>query len=613
MSPWYGRGARWLLALFLLGSALPACGDSTVSSNTNIEDEEREDTPTGMPGLTNQYFLVANGSSEIEVPVGGDAPLSVFLYSKKTGEPVASESIAYEILEGGELASLGALNGTTDDTGESGVELRALDTPGQVNVKVTHPSANDIEFAISIVPRPVGGIDVALTNTAPTIMTLSDVNVRLYESVGYSCNEFLPLRQQPTELLLRNAPSTSQPVAFDDLDVTKKYMITGIARGERGQIAAAGCVEDIRVDADDRSQVELPLQLIPINPVGRYQVTSNWDFTQAVADSGPVGSTIVRILNIFQNPGQALYDEIINLVSFAVGGLISGAIDTFLSATGLDDQFQGMINDFIENNEVLRKVRDAGRDIRDVIANLEVTSELTIGKLSSSYEFTGVDNWLGVTVYWRWNCDANAPPECGAIPLLVDGGNDVAELGILSSQWSGRVVAYDQLQIDQHPLTLRYGRLIIYVLNEVILPALTDGNATSLSEAFAYWIGCRNLAESITGSDGEECALGVCIYADDIEGFCQSATTTVFGFADALVRNLEFDIGLRVGGGATLIEEDSDGFVDRMIDGTFEGYMTTSGGGGNGQGMGMGGQGTTAAPINATWEAIKLDYQTDNL
>ena len=45
----------------------------------------------------------------------------------------------------------------------------------------------------------------------------------------------------------------------------------------------------------------------------------------------------MRILNIFNNPGQAIYDEIINLVEFAVGGIISTGIDAFLRATGLDD------------------------------------------------------------------------------------------------------------------------------------------------------------------------------------------------------------------------------------------------------------------------------------
>jgi len=41
-----------------------------------------------------------------------------------------------------------------------------------------------------------------------------------------------------------------------------------------------------------------------------------------------------------------------------------------------------------------------------------------------------------------------------------------------------------------------------------------------------------------------------------------------------------------------------------MVDGTFEGFMTSSDSNGTG--------GTTAAPITATWSATKIDYQTNN-
>lgn len=591
--------------MLMCAGALSACGETSVSSNAPLVDGDRPAGPVGTPVAGSQYFLVANGSSNIVFDAGAASELSVFLYSKSTGNPVSEETVKYEVLEGAGFGALSALNSFTDGDGMATIALNASETPGNMRIKVSHAAATPIEFNISIQARAVGGIDVKLTNTAPTIMDLKDIDVRLYENVGYSCNEFLPLRQQPEGLQLRPTPTTALPVAFDSLPITQSYMLTAVARGPRGQLAAGGCVEDVRVAGSERTNVEVPLQLIPINPVGRYEVQSYWDFTKAVEESGAVGSIITRILNVFNNPGQAIYDEIINLVNYAVGGIISGAINTFLDLTGLDDDFQNLINNAVENNDTLRRVRDAGRDVRDVIANLHVTSELIVGKLSSSYEFTGVDNWHGVTVYWRWNCPDNAPPECGAIPLLVDGTSDVAELGILSSNWSGRVVAYDDLQIDQHPLTLRYGRLIIYILNEVVLPTLTNGNAHSMSEAFAHWIGCDNIARGITGSDNEVCALGACIYADDIENFCGTAVGTVFGFADTLVRSLEFDIGLRVGGEAKLIEETSDGFVDRMTDGTFEGFMTSSDSSGQGGGA--------AAPIKATWSAEKLDYNTNNL
>lgn len=601
-----GAWPRVIVCVMLFGLMSSGCSSCSEGELTTrpVDPEERMVTPGGMQQEANDYFMVAAGATNHLVDVGSDVKLGVYLYSKSSGGAVNDQPIRYEVIEGVGVATLAAANAGTDPEGLAEVTLRAQDNPGQVTVKASHPLANEVIFTIDVLAAATSGINVKLTNTNPNILALKDIDVRLYPGVGYSCNEFLPLRQQTEPLEIRPAPNVATQVEFGGLNPSKKYIVTAIARGaERGQIAASGCVEDIRLSPDEVSDIELGLVLIPINPVGRYDATSYWDFTQAIEDSGPIGSTIVRILNIFQNPGQAIYDEIINLINYAVGGIISGAIDSFLSITGLDDDFQDLINNTIENNEVLRRVRDAGRDVRDVIANLQVSSILTVGKVNSSYEFTGTDNWLGVTVYWRWNCADNAPADCGAIPLLVDGAGDVADLGILSSQWNGRVVAYDDLQIDQHPLTLRYGRLIIYILNDIIIPELTNNNATSLSEAFAYWIGCDDLAVSLTGSDREVCALGACVYADDVAGFCSSAITTVFGFADALVRSLEFDIGLRVGGDAKLIEEDSDGFVDRIVDGTYEGFMTTA----------DGGQGGSAAPISATWEAVRIDFQSNNM
>lgn len=591
------------LVLGLCTSQL-ACGDSTATTNTRIADRPTNpDQPTNPDSLA--YFMVANGGTTLKFNVGTSVPLKVFLYDKRDNQPVKDETISFEILDAtSSQASLAAKNSITNGDGEASVSLRAGGEVGTLKVRATHPSANPVEFNVEIEQQPTGRVEASLVNTAPTIMPLSRIQVRLHSAQGFGCSDFRPLAQQPEPLGQFEVPSVADTVPFEEVAVSDRYVVTGIARGPRGQIAAAGCVDDVRVDANQTSRVEVALQFIPINPVGRYEMTANWDFSQAIEDSGAIGSTIIRVLNVFQNPGEALYNEIINLVKFAVGGVISGGIDTFLRLTGLDDEFKNLINNAIANNSVLSGLFDAGRDLREVVTNLEVNSELIIGKLSSSYEFRGTDNWLGITLYWRRGCDATSPPDCGAIPIIASSGSEFANLGVLSSNWTGRVVAYDQLQVDQHPITLRYGRLLIFVLNEVILPGVTNNQAHSLSEAFAYWINCPGIATGITGSDGEICALGACIYATDIEGFCSSTVSSVFGFADALIRNLEFDIGLTVGGQAKLIEEDSDGFVDKIEQGKFDGFVTRQDANGNANGQNL------TSPVSATWSAVKIDYNT---
>lgn len=586
----------WLLMLWSLVFAGAACGDAAIMSNTSLDETREADTGSAAPRLSDEFFMVAGGEQQLRANVTDAVDLKVFLYVKRSGEPAANQRVEYEILDSRSgQATLAARQATTGAAGDAKVQLRLGAVEDTVRVRAKNASSNGVDFTINVLPLATGNLRVTLTNTAPSIMDLVDIDVRLYRHEEFSCDDFRPLETPLVPPVLeQRAARAGDAVVFESLGTLQRFVATAVARGNRGQIAAGGCSDDIRIEGERTKELELPLMFVPLNPVGRYDVNSRWDFTQALTDSGPVGATVMRVLNVFENPGLALYTEIINLVNAAFGGIISGTIALFLDVTNLDRMFQDLINNFIEGNDVLRRVRDAGRDLRDVVAKLHIHSDLTIGKLSSNYEFIGRDNWLGITLYWRWNCPANAPADCGAINLVPDRNGDFAQLGVLSSEWNGRVVAYNKLQIDRHSVSLRYGRLIIYVLNEVILPALTDGNAHSMSEAFAYWIGCARLADALLPS-GEACALGACVYDHQIESFCTTAVSTVFGFADMLVRNLEFDMGLHLGGEGVLVELDSDGFVDRIEEGQFTGTVETPDGRGS-------------TPFTATWTAERIDF-----
>lgn len=578
-----------------------ACGDAAIKKTINSDDPDipREGEDIDTP--TNQYLLVPLGEVERLVNVADNVELKVQLYEKGSGDVAADQAISYEIIESTaeQAGSLASRNTTTNESGIGNVVFRSGIEPATVKIRASHASANSVDFVLEIQPESAGGLKVQLTNTAPTIMRLQDIDVRLYRNDAFTCDDFYPLisiQQEP--LALRQAEYAGDSVTFSNLSTRPGYVVTAIARGDRDQVVAGGCSDRIRIEGDRTIDIEMLLQFIPLMPVGQYDVISHWDFTDALADSGTVGAVIVRVLNVFDNPGQAIYTEIINLIRNIAGGIISTAIDLFMSATNLDQVVQNTINNFIEGNENLRKLRDAGRDLRSVVANLQVHSQLTIGKLSSNYEFRGTDNWIGVTLYWRWNCTPSSPPDCGAIRLVPNESGQFEELGLLSSEWTGRVVAYNQLQIDRHAVSLRYGRLIIYVLNEVILPAMTNGAAHSMSEAFAHWIGCDRLASAMIPSGGI-CAFGECLHAHHIENVCVSAVSTIFTFADMMVRNLEFDMGLSLGGSGKLVETTSDGIVDFIENGLFEGTLQNSSGGQSG--------GASYSPFAATWSAERVD------
>ena len=260
---WTHRTGRALTLLWittlLFASACSGCdGESTTTTKGPDGEEIRLVDDDTRPDSENQYFMVPAQAAEMTGDLSAKIELGVLLYSKETGDPVGEQSISYAIKQGEDLGMLSALKSSTDLQGRSGITLRNLDRAGEVTVVATHPSANSVEMKVAFTPRPVGGIDVRLTNTAPTIMRFRDIDVQLYHGVGYSCNEFLPLRRQPDALDMVRAPSTGDLVAFDGLDTGKRYLITAIARSaEGGQIAAGGCVDDVRVDGDARTDVEI--------------------------------------------------------------------------------------------------------------------------------------------------------------------------------------------------------------------------------------------------------------------------------------------------------------------------------------------------------------------
>ena len=603
----------WLL----VGSGAVGCGDSFIASNTTAGDDQ-EKPDDGPSDFEVDYLLVPSGPKDLDVSVHKTVPLEVLLLDKKTGEPATDKTINFELTSGESKGSLSTRNVVTDESGVAGAMFRAEAKTGDVEVQVDHPKARAVEFTISVNSVPTGGLRVDPVNTGASVISLNTIGIRIYDASDFACAEFRPLASdQPEHMKATSTERPGEPVEFGNLSTEDEYTITGVARGGRGQIAAGGCKEDVRVPDEMIAEEELLLHLVPINPSGRYHAETYYDFSNALKDSGVVGKNIIRILDIFKNPGDAIYREIINLVENLVGDLAGKGINWVLDKTGLDDKFKNMINNAVQNNDTLCRVREAGRDLRDVLTHLNIESELTIGKLRSDYEFQGRSNWLGITVYWRAQCEGaiddvcskemdpgmgnpgDRQKPCAAIRLAPEGDNELQDIGLWASEWKGRVTSYNQLQVGKHPIPLNYGQLIKYLLDEKILPELTDGNAHSLAEAFGYWLGCDDLGKSITGSDGEVCTpdpIKKCITDQDISGFCNSAVGTIFGAADLVLGELKFDTGIFVSGDATLVETTSDGRIDYIEDGAYEGYIEVEA-----EGLAKG-----RSPISGEWTAERI-------
>lgn len=602
--PTLGSSALRALAMMALAgvwiASLAACGDSTLSHtgyartddgprDVDTPDDRRPEDPPPADGCC--IMIPSGGDSEIEVDQFGQVALGVLLFERESGAPVLNEIIEFTLIDdGGGVVSITERQSVTNENGQAQIRFVAGELLETYTVKATHPGANSVEFRISVGDLPSGTLQVSYVNAGASVYDLTGVETYIFPRSHFTCNAFRPTSQIPEAAYMDEVSSVNRTSTFENLDIREPWTVIAIGKGDRGQLAAAGCVGDVFIRENQTTNTEVVLTLLPLNPVGRYRLTSHWDFTQTLEDSGNVGQILLQVFAAFENPGRFLVDQIINLVRQFLGGIIAGAVEFFLDIFGLDDRIEDAINGFIEGIDFLARIRQAGLDLRDIVTRLEVLSVLTIGKLGSDFEVRGTDDWLGLAFYWRWNCDENSPEDCGRIELAIDPNSS---LGIVLGEWQGRVAAYNQLQINTHTVNLRYGELILYILNEVIIPTLTDGNAHSMMEAILYWIDCPGLALAITGSDGEICAPAdiVCVRDDQIAGVCDSVIRTVFGFAEVLLRNLEIDSVIELGGEGRLVEVDGDLLVDEIVDGVYDGWVNFQ---------------DSRSPFSATWSAVRI-------
>jgi len=577
---------------------LGGCGDPTLS-HTAAGDETPGDNPAdrpaynptrpnnpgdpGDPGNPNVdpsdicCVLVPGGPLEISVGFDGSVDLSVYLFSTSTGEPVPDETVEFEI-SGDGAARLNARSAFTDLGGLARIGFDAGDSASNYTVTASHPGAlSQVAFTVTVLDLPVGNIAVSVSHPAAGLYDVSPINVRLFPRADMRC-DFLEPGEYPAEYFAQaDLTSTSEEAVFENLLAEQAFTVIATGFGAIGEIAAQGCMDDVFVREGETRNVEIVLTLLPLNPQGEYDVESFWDFTEALLETGAVGQIIVDILDLFENPGEQIVDYMIDAIGYFIGGWVTDVVEIFLSITRLDRLIEDAINDLINSSSALRQFFSLGCDLRRIVTRLQILSILSIGKLGSDFEVFGIDTWIGLGVcdftpdpdFVVGECDE--APDCGRIQITIEDGS----LGLLRGDWTGRVLSYNNLSIDRHPVDFNYGRLILFVLETFLFPAITgDPAPVTLEDVFSDIVNCDGFASFITGSDGEICVIG-CIEHSDIEGFCEGAISLVFGtLFESFVGALSFDSVMEMRGSATLVNDDTDLEVELLEDGEYTGTIS---------------------------------------
>ncbi len=579
------RIARLLPFLLLVAACSDTAGPKErqvlveVDPNRPVAQPRYDDAGNLLPPETYNRILVIAGEDELDVNLGGSIDLSVLLLDSN-GDPVEGERIEWDIADPGDSGvGLSARRSTTDAAGYSRITFQAGDALGTWEVDVWHPETRQLKFVVNVVDLPSGSLEITFEYEGPVELGQLEVYV-----VGQRdlCEDPYYLSPPEEVAFSTNTDRLDDTISVDPLlSGTRLSVIVRGRLGANGVLAAGGCVGEILIRDNEITKVKVPVFLLALSPAGSYTVDNHFDFSDAIP--GTLGDVIRALVRFFGDQNHErdiaglIFDLVEGLVREAAGAI--GGLVVDLVRGWVEDDLNEIINDYIDNDgpDWLRDFFTIGSDLISVVSNLEVISRMRISKPRRDGTFDGSQNWIGLAFYWRLPCGDDPDPDCGRHPFTMDEVAAAAEgIELVFGQFTGRIHSYNQGVIDQHTMDLQYGRLILFVLNNIILPWIADG-ANNLTDALLNLGNCPSFANGVTGGSGHLRIGGINIVSrDTIENWCVTILTVAGEAAEAIIGRLRIDTRLTLQGTMVFVEDSDDLVVDSITDGVWTGIIRTA-------------------------------------
>ncbi len=575
--------SRRLLLLVALAAAVASCKDQAPGAETEMESPGSQDSghDGGGPVHVDDGFLILIvNPDEIEGQILTHETVVAYTYSSN-GQRVPNVPVGFELVgENPGGATLSAEEITTDDQGRAEVDLYLGSQPNDLDLKVTVLDLDPQIIPVRVLPRPTGTLEVSVEGVGPARIG----PIEVFVMPGTNRCPYNPVVVPFGELARARVSGVGETTTFERQRFPAGEPVTIWARGMCGNasmrtMAASGCLDGVMIPENDTARVTLTMVVRPLNTVGTFDVVGHYDFTDAIP--GRAGEVIRRLDDLFNNTARFLIDGIQDLIEEFVGGIYAAAINWVI------DQVQPLVEDAI-NQWIMDVAPDwlldfftVGRDLLQVVNNLEMMSVIRFDKTGSDFTVAGTEEWTGIALYWRLDCGPDDPPDCGRHEFdMEDMTHTNHPLEAVFATFNARVNNFNQLKMDPHDVNLQYGRLILFVLDELILPAVADG-AHSLTEALINVLDCEGIAWAVCGDDGEwgGTYLGVHIGfdVDDVIGWCEGAAGFLGDAAENILEDLAFDSVLTIEGDCDLYEDDFDLLVDRLEDGHYRGWFNVDG------------------------------------
>lgn len=565
------RALPLLVGLALLGGV--ACSDNLppeqrtvfVEGDPNrpiVYDDAGNPLPPPPGGGGYGRILLIAGEDERVVQLNGQIELAALLIDP-TGEPVPQERVNFGFADETDPgdANLSAQAVFTDENGEARILFDASSDVRDIQVNAWSSATRVVPIIVHVRDLPVGGLDIHFDYAGPVALGSTEVYIVNHPDW---CEDPFYLAAPDEVVRSGSAPNPDGSVLLDGLLAGSRVSIVVRARllDNPRILAGGGCFGDVTVPEDENRRVTVPVFVLPLKPAGTYYLQNHFDFTDAIP--GTLGDVIRELVRFFGDVNHereiagVIFDIVEALVREAAGFI--GGLIVDLVRGWVEDDLNDIINGYIDNDgpNWLRDFFTIGSDVISIVSNMEVSSRMRITKPRRDGTFDGSQNWVGLAFYWRLPCRDNPDPACGRHAFTMDqlvAGMEGVDL--VFGQFTGRIHSYNHGIIDRHTLDLQYGRLILFVLNNLVLPEIADG-ANNISDALLNMANCPSFANRMTGGNGHLRIGGINIVSrDTIEGWCTTVMGVAGDAATAILGRLRIDTRLTLDGEMLFIEGDS--------------------------------------------------------
>jgi len=547
-----------------------------------------------------EIFLLHDTSVPLAVGSGQMVTINAKVIDYTLGGPAVGAVISYEITaltdEAGAVVTDGdaQLEVYTTYTNTEGIASNRFSgglVGGRIyTVTLSTPGAENKSIQIAVGTQPCGCLNLTLTYEGGLpASSLSGFTVQVLPA-NIMCDEMSPIKPPMTPLASKAISSLNASTKFDCLPGDTDYTLYATGLGDNECITVTGCDEGVYAKADECRDVNIKVYLVTMNPSGSYDCVDVFDFSNLIKDcaggiTNPVTClsggletgmqvccVVYQLITFFNTPATTIYYLLEELAKQFVPDVIVSAV-----FGAFHDAVVKIVDDYIFNNspQWVQDFFTAGQDILQGVTNLEMLSTLRITKLQNDFTVQGTHFWSGIALYWKLGCDPQAADyaTCGRHEFSLSQLQDTQfPMNLIEGNFTASVADFDRLIINNHAINLNYGKLVLFVLNELVIKNITNGEADTLQEAVHLWINCEDVGNGLLGEIADWFDQG----SEGLISLCNGVIDTLLSPLDFIVGSLTLDTQLSLQGEASMVDENCDLLVDRLAGGHYNGNLETS-------------------------------------